>query len=345
MYIYIANSIRHFINPLGLSGIFVDAVEEVLGDDGFEIPSPLAAAARDTATSLLTWCCSPANQQSLSTFSAQLFAKLEPAFAQPTRKIHSQRGMMWGTYHTIRSSDDFSSSWAKFLQESLGCEACPIFYQYVTDKLFRRLIVRHFPVSGESGDHTPVVSGSLSYEETNALRYAAGYVCRAVRKRIASQARAHELLLSLEELLDDTEDGGEDNDDRHPSSCDWTNLSNRGGLLHVTDEAFAVFHAIEQVVRQHLRKDKARKISSGIKKELCASIMCDENVLFYWCTVAANMDKQIGTMLLLMIVELWVTIRGFSFAGAWMELYKQSTKKTLQRSKGLRKALFTSQTK
>ena len=77
--------------------------------------------------------------------------------------------------------------------------------------------------------------------------YAIGYVCRAVRKRIASRPKADELLLCLEELLDD--DGEEDDNKECLSSSDWTNLADRGGLLHVTNEAFAVFHAIEQVVR------------------------------------------------------------------------------------------------
>ena len=43
-----------------------------------------------------------------------------------------------------------------------------------------------------------------------------------------------------------------------------------------------------------------------------------------------------------MMVELYVTITGFSFATSCVELYKQSTKKTLQKGKGIRKEVFTS---
>ena len=112
----------------------------------------------------------------------------------------------------------------------------------------------------------------------------------------------------------------------------------------MTDEAFGVFHAVEQVVRQYFQKDQAKRISKGFKEELCTRIMEDDDVQFYWCMVAVDMDENMGTTLLQMVINQWVTIRGFSFAGAWVELYKQSTKKTLQRSKGLRKALFTSKT-
>ena len=60
--------------------VFIQVVEEILGDDGFQIPSPLATATRETATDLLTWCHDPASQQALSTFAAELVSKLEPAF-------------------------------------------------------------------------------------------------------------------------------------------------------------------------------------------------------------------------------------------------------------------------
>ena len=52
-----------------------------------------------------------------------------------------------------------------------------------------------------------------------------------------------------------------------------------------------------------------------------------------WSIVAADMNKKVGDEL---IVEEWVKIRGFSFAGSWLKLYKQRNKKTLQRSKGIR---------
>ncbi len=316
----------------------------LLADEGFQLPSSLASAAQKTAKKVQAWCRNPASQQALTAFSTKLVTQLESAFTSTATKFQARKEKMWGNYHTIRASDKFSSGWKQFLQESPGCEACPIFYQYITDKIFKRLIEIRYPVASESGHHTSTASDTLLYGEANALRYAAGYVCRAVRKSIMSKGGTSrkELLLCLDELLDD-EEGGED-DSCCPGTSDWTELINRGGLLRVTDEAFTVFHAVEQVVRQHFRKDQAKQISKGFKDELYGRIMGDEDVQFYWCIVAADMEEEIGTALLQMVVKHWVTIRGFSFAGAWVELYKQRAKKTLQRSKGLRKALFTSKT-
>ena len=43
--------------------------------------------------------------------------------------------------------------------------------------------------------------------------------------------------------------------------------------------------------------------------------------------------------LLIEIVNLWVTIRGFSLAASWMEEYKKNNKKNTQKSTGLRKSI------
>ena len=40
-----------------------------------------------------------------------------------------------------------------------------------------------------------------------------------------------------------------------------------------------------------------------------------------------------------MIIEHWVTVRGFSFTSAFLEKYKQASKESVQKSKGIRKNL------
>ena len=83
-----------------------------------------------------------------------------------------------------------------------------------------------------------------------------------------------------------------------------------------------------------------RTFRNGKKGEIVKKVMEDVAVLSSWSLVARDMERKVGDELLKMIVEEWVKIRGFSFAGSWLELYKQRTKKTLQRSKGLRKVLI-----
>ena len=52
-------------------------------------------------------------------------------------------------------------------------------------------------------------------------------------------------------------------------------------------------------------------------------------------------EPQIEEKLLRLVVDMWVTIRGFSYSSAWIEKYKQEHKKTTEKSKGIRKVLQT----
>ena len=74
----------------------------------------------------------------------------------------------------------------------------------------------------------------------NALRYAAGYVPRALKKKLIKSANPlkRQLLLCLLDLLDD-------GDERRTDSEEWLDLVDRGGLTRVNDTAFQVFLAME----------------------------------------------------------------------------------------------------
>lgn len=64
-----------------------------------------------------------------------------------------------------------------------------------------------------------------------------------------------------------------------------------------------------------------------------------------WSDLSINWGKEESNKLLRLIVEHWMTVRGFSFTSAFMERYKQKHKKTVQKSKGLRKNLMGKSTK
>ena len=77
--------------------------------------------------------------------------------------------------------------------------------------------------------------------------------------------------------------------------------------------------------------------------EVVGSILTNEDVLFHWCMVCCDVPEELSNELLKRIVELWTTLRGFSFAKSYMEMYKRTTKKILQRSKALSSARTSSQ--
>ena len=99
-------------------------------------------------------------------------------------------------------------------------------------RFLMKLLVQ--PTSGVSSQEEV----SLSYEEQNALRYAAGYIPQALTKKIStpSQRSAHSL--------------SDWSDDISSDSQDWIDLIDRGVLKHVNDTTYMFFHSMELMVRR-----------------------------------------------------------------------------------------------
>ncbi len=326
------NTVDYTMNNLcntGPSERLKAAVSAVLEDDGFSLPSELAQKARTTATRVLLWCDDASNLPRLTTFAQELLQLLMECLATQQLPQGAVREKMWEAYHKLRTSAVFKSMWVQFLETSAAVGACPIFYQYVTDRLFKAMIMHHFPVSPEAVNGAEPEIG-LTYEEINALRYAAGYVPRALRTKLerGSHPLKEELVLCLYEM---TEDDGQEGSSQ---SEDWINLVDRGGLKHVNSATYMLFAAMELCIRKRLRKSSQPTLDH-LKEE----ILADEDVQFHWSILSANWDEEEAEPLLPLIVQQWVTIRGFSYASAWMEKHKQSTKKSVQKTKGIRKQL------
>ena len=119
-------------------------------------------------------------------------------------------------------------------------------------------------------------------------------------------------------------------------SQEWIQAVNRGGLNNVTQSMFEFMRAMELVVKGFLKKeDKPR----NIKSELMSMITANEDVRSQWAEVSAEWEPEESRILFARITDLWVTMRGFSYASAWMEQWKESTKKSVQKSQPLRKKL------
>ena len=73
-------------------------------------------------------------------------------------------------------------------------------------------------------------------------------------------------------------------------------------------------------------------------------IINDDDVQFYWSMVASNWEDEVADVLLEMIIDEYVKIRGHSTASAWLEQYKRDSKKQVQKSKGVRKQLISKPT-
>lgn len=207
-------------------------VKAVLTDDGFAIPSLPVLAARSVATAVATWCKDPGNEEKLHVFARGLIADLSICFhGQPTWKPHVRREHMWHQYHKVRTTQLFTKKWVDL---STSEPVSPVFYQYVTDIVFKELIYTHFPLVSQPA---PQRSVTITNEEANVIRYAARYTLHTLRKKIerGSHPLKEEMVLATMELVAD------EDDEEQETSAEWVNLVDRGGLWHITNATFMFF--------------------------------------------------------------------------------------------------------
>ena len=103
---------------------------------------------------------------------------------------------MWGLFHGFHTSKAFNETWCKFLLATIGLQPSPAFIQFVTSSIFSEIVRIKYPIvdvcDHESLGRTrnELAKCPLTYEESNALLYVAGYVCRKVKYQLDHQKRA-----------------------------------------------------------------------------------------------------------------------------------------------------------
>lgn len=141
----------------------------------------------------------------------------------------------------------------------------------------------------------------------------AGFVVRRLQKQL--DAKDIDMLIESDEAtISDA------------NSSEWINLIDRGGLVHVNDACYQLFLAIEQV-------SKVGSMDDGFQTYLENMLSTDDDILFNWTMITG--DETEREDVLLALIKLWITTRGFSFAKAVMEKYRNDSKKTTTKSKGL----------
>ena len=159
----------------------MEALQCFLEDEGFQLPTTPAILALKTGKELYRWATTGDNAQ-LHVFTTKLVAMLEKCIDIRSAQACQQarREQMWSKYHEVRNSESFQSMWHEFLGTAIQSQSIPLFWQYISDKVFRTLVKKAFKPK-QSDD---VSAEEITHEEANALRYTAGYVCRSLKKKI-----------------------------------------------------------------------------------------------------------------------------------------------------------------
>ena len=64
----------------------------------------------------------------------------------------------------------------------------------------------------------------------------------------------------------------------------------------------------------------------GNREQVENAVLENDDVLHHWCMLVteSHISDTDAAVVLELLVNLWITIHGFSCASAWLELYKQS---------------------
>ena len=107
-------------------------------------------------------------------FCDNLVSKLKHCLPSTTGKFTKQhRIKMWRNLFQLQTSSNFNEAWEEFLK-TIEAEGDKLFYEHVTDEAVKILIKKwQFESTALSIEEEYSVE-NLTYEENNALRYAAG---------------------------------------------------------------------------------------------------------------------------------------------------------------------------
>ena len=172
----------------------------------------------------------------------------------------------------------------RFYPERAGAVPTPILYQHLTDVVLRLLIRRHYEVPTTQEPTT--APASLSSNEGNALRYAAGYIVHSVSKKIqkSSVIFKDDLASCCRKLVKERHNLHEQG-----TAEEWTDLVDRGGLWHVHETTFQLLCALKEELRTHLHALSSPN-TSGLRSKFVSMLINNEDVQFYWCITTADFE-------------------------------------------------------
>ena len=125
-----------------------------------------------TATRLMEWMGDP---EELKVFAVNVMTHLRCCLPRCATFRRGGKEAMWKSYYQLRTSSHFRLLWKEFVMKAVAVDVHPILYQYVTGVAFQTLLEEKF---ASSRSIPLTVPNPWTYEEGNALRYVAGYVCQ-----------------------------------------------------------------------------------------------------------------------------------------------------------------------
>ena len=249
----------------------------------------------------------------------------------------SARELVWRKFHEIRGSPACDNLWK--IPPSTVSTNDPVFQQTMLTGVLERLIKTIFPIAMPGGaDEAGPASISLSEKDEKVIRYVAGYIPVSLHKKLERSSNPHkeEFIVCLWSMCEDDTTC----DDFLSYTKTWISRVDRGGIFPVNNTSYLLFKQLEIEVQKNYNYKKLARSQIPTHNEMVEFITASKDVQFYWHLLSSDVEEEdANDELLCMIADLWIVIRGFSFARSLLEQYKQSHAVNTSKAKALRKGI------
>lgn len=317
----------------------IPAIEAVIRD----LPSKAVASLKQESLILLQKVQSDEHKDEVLKFSKILTSTFEEHITQVTHSVKartSKQQKIWSSFHQLRFCKTLYSTWSQFITslhaDGLNSDNRPL-QQAVFEELYKMCV--EDSLSSCKVEDRPTSDSPLTVDELNVVRYVGGYVARSLLRKYEKMNTlvALQFVDCLGEMAVDGEGG---------NALDYTKIwmdkVNRGGLYPLNDQAFSLCVSIEKRTRELLPKHLAQPgcNEDAFTEKVHDKVLEDDDVQFFWTLLCQETTlAEDSEALLKEFIKLWITIRGFSVAASWMQVYKDKEKKNTTKSTGLRKSI------
>ena len=259
-------------------------------------------------------------------------------------------GAVWSSFHKIRSSHTIIQAWSTFVTTNIPsthCKEDQLCLQLLLDSMIHKMIANSAEAAKREVQSQERAVSPLTVLESNAVRYMAGYLATKLLKKYRKRSKNPAVRLkrklfvrTLEGMKAEQQPGEPDSVLEYTTL--WTELIDRGGLYHISDCVFSFTQSLEMLVRKHLNVQDIQTYIPGtdLRKVIIDKLLLSENIITLWEDIAQNIPshyEKYSVELLKNVANLWITIRGNSFARGWtskfVRKYTRGTRKTLQTDK------------
>jgi hypothetical protein len=249
---------------------------------------------------------------------------------------------LWGAFHKFSLQEGLDI--CRQCDSAINLNGGDIFWQLVMEKVLLSRFMNYETVAVPTP--TNVASErTLSLVEENAICYTAGYIVKKLISKYSrsSSPRAAAYLDLLKrmgcKLAEKTPCG---TPDRSSHCSKWTEIVDRGGLLHVSNTVYDLFMFLEYTVDEELTsifKAKGKGIER-VRREKLDWLCGSDEVQIVWSMITdAVEDEDSFHDLLVEIASMWITTRGHSKACRVKEELKRAKDTGMKGKHSLRKEL------